>query len=96
MRAANLTAAVVIMLWLGLAISGRGLMRDALVDDVADWPTLASIDFHIVVPMLMAIALSTLAWLCNSVGRWPLALTLGSIACCGALLAFVLIMGGGV
>lgn len=96
MRAANITAAVTIVLWLGLAVLGRGDMRDVLVDDVADWPTLTVIDFSIVLPMSMATALLALAWFCNAVGRWPLALGLGSVACLAAIAPYLMIIGGGV
>ena len=96
MRAANITAAVAITLWLGLAVLGRDLMRDVLVDDVADWPTLTNIDFNIVLPMSMAMALLVWAWFCNAIGRWPLALGLASVASIAAILPYLMIIGGGV
>ena len=96
MRAANVTAAVAVVLWLGLAVLGRESMRDVLVDDIAAWPTLTSIDSSIVLPMSMATALLAWAWFCNTVGRWPLALGLASVACLAAILPYLMIIGGGV
>jgi hypothetical protein len=96
MRAANITAAVAVVLWLGLAALGRERMRDVLVDDVADWPTLTSIDFGIVLPLSIATALLAWAWFCNAVGRWPLALGLASVACLAAIFPYLMIIGGGV
>lgn len=96
MRAANITAAVAIVLWLGLAVLGRASLKGALVDDVANWPTLTNIDFSIVLPMLMATALLACAWFCNAVGRWPLALGLASAAGLAAILPYLMIIGGGV
>jgi hypothetical protein len=96
MRAANTTAAVAIVLWLGLALLGRASLKDTLVDDVPDWPTLTNIDFSIVVPMSFATALLACAWFCNAFGRWPLALGLASVACLAALFPYLMIIGGGV
>ena len=96
MRAANITAAVTIILWLGFAVLGRARMRSALVDDVADWPTLTNIDFSIVLPLAMATALLALAWFCNATKRSPLALGVGSVACLAAILPYLMIIGGGV
>ncbi len=96
MRVANITAAIAIVLWLGLAALGREGLRDALVDDVPDWPTLTNIDFSIVLPMTLAAALLTWAWFCNAFERWPLALLLASVACLAAILPYLMIIGGGV
>ena len=96
MRAANITAAVAIVLWLGLAVFGRDSLVDTLVDDVPDWPTMTTIDFNIVLPMSIAVALLAWAWFCNAVGRWPLALGLASVACLAAILPYLMIIGGGV
>jgi hypothetical protein len=73
MKTANITAAVAIVVWLGLAMLGRNLLVDTLVDDVADWPTITSIDFGIVLPM--SAALLARAWLCNGFLRRPWALS---------------------
>lgn len=94
MRAANITATVAILLWLALAMIGRDSLTDVLIDDVADWPTLTTIDFIIVLPMSVATALLGWAWLCNAFGK-PLALGLASVACLTAILPFLVIMGGG-
>ena len=96
MRAANIAAAIAIVLWLGLALLGRDSLRDVLVDDVADWPTMANIDFDIVLPMLVATALLACAWFCNAFGRWPLVLGLASVACLAAIFPYLAIIGGGV
>jgi hypothetical protein len=96
MRAANITAAVAIVLWLGLAVLGRGSLRDELVDDVPDWPTLTNIDFSIILPMWVATALLACAWFCNAFGRRPLALGLASVACLAAIPLYLMLIGGGV
>ncbi len=96
MRAANITAAVAIVLWLGLAALGRESLRNVLVDDVPEWPTLTNIDFSIVLPMSLATALLAFAWFCNALGRWPLALGLASVACLAAILPYLMIIGGGI
>ena len=75
---------------------GRDSLNDVLVDDVSDWPTLANIDFSIVLPMLVATALLGWAWFCNAFGRWPLALGLASVVCLAAILPYLMIIGGGV
>ncbi len=96
MGVANVAAAVAIALWLGLALLGRASLKDFLVDEVPDWPTLTNIDFSIVLPMSLAIALLAFAWFCNAFGRWPLALGLASVACFAAILPYLMIIGGGV
>jgi hypothetical protein len=96
MRAANITAAVAIVLWLGLAALGRESLKGFLVDDVPDWPTVKNIDFSIVLPMSIATALLAWAWFCNAIGRWPLALGLASVGCLAAILPYLMIIGGGV
>jgi hypothetical protein len=96
MRVANITAVLAIALWLWLALLGRGRLKDVLVDDVPDWPTLTNIDFMIVVPMLLATALLAFAWLCNALGRWSLALGLASVAFLAAIVPYLAIIGGGV
>lgn len=96
MRAANITAAVAIALWLGLAMLGRDGLNDFLIDDVPDWPTMTTIDFRIVIPVSVALALLSLAWLCNALRRWPLALGLASVACLALILPYLALSGGGV
>jgi hypothetical protein len=96
MRAANITAAVSIALWLGLAVLGRESLRNALVDDVPGWPTLTNIDFSIVLPMSLAMALLAWAWFCNTVWRRPLALGLASVASLAVIFPYLMIIGGGV
>ena len=96
MRAANITAAFAIVLWLGLAVLGRQTLIDFLVDDVADWPTMMSIDFSIVLPMSMASALLAWAWFCNTGERRPWALKLASVGMIAAILPYLMIFGGGV
>ena len=96
MRAANITAAVATVLWLGFAVLGRESLRDVLVDDVPDWPTLTNIDFSIVLPMSVAIALLACAWFCNAFGSRPSVLGLASVACLTAILPYLMIIGGGV
>lgn len=96
MRAANITAAVAIVFWLGLALLGRESLNDVLADQVPDFPTLATIDLSIVLPMLLAMALLAGAWFCNAFGRWTLALGLASVTCLAAILPYLMIIGGGV
>lgn len=96
MRTANITAGIAIALWLALAVLGRESMRGFLVDDVPDWPTLTSIDFSIVLPLSIAMALTAWAWFCNAVRRWALALGLASVACLAAILPYLMLAGGGV
>ena len=96
MRAANITSVVAIMLWLGLAMLGRESLKDVLADQVPDFPSLTTIDFSIVLPMLVATALLAWAWFCNTLGRWPLALGLAAVACLAAILPYLMIIGGGV
>ena len=95
MKTANITAAVAIVLWLGLAMLGRKLLIDVLVDD-SDWPTMTSIDFGIILPMSVAAALLAWAWLCNGFWRRPWALAAPSVMCLAAILPYLMIMGGGV
>ena len=96
MRVANITAAIAIVLWLGLVLRGRRSLEGVLVDQVPDFPTLTVIDFRMVVPLLMATALLAVAWLYNALGPWPLALGLVSVASLTAILPFLMIIGGGV
>lgn len=96
MKTANITSAVAIVLWLGLAMLGRDSLIDVLVDDVPDWPTMTSIDFGIVLPMSVATALLAWAWLCNGFLCRPWALAAPSVMCLAAILPYILVMGGGV
>lgn len=96
MRAANITAAVAIVLWLGLGMLGRESLKDFLVDDIPDWPSLRVIDFSIVLPMSVATALLAWAWFCNVFGRWPMALGLASVACLAGILPYLMLFGGGI
>ena len=96
MRAANISAAVTALLWLGLAMIGRESLRKSLADRVPDYPSLTTIDFSFVLPMLLVTALLTCAWFCNAFGRWPLALACASVTCLAAILPWLMISGGGV
>ncbi|WP_324262564.1 hypothetical protein U4960_05470 [Altererythrobacter sp. H2] len=96
MRVANISSAIVILLWLGLAFAGRNQLTPFLVDEVADWPTITSIDFVILLPLLMAMALLALACVCNASRRWPAALLVASFAWLIAILPYVIVSGGGV
>jgi hypothetical protein len=96
MRAANIISAIVIVLWLRLALSGRNELKPLLLDEIADWPTMTSIDAVILFPILMATALLAFAWICNASGRWAFALLAASFAWFVAILPYMAITGGGV
>ena len=96
MRAANITAAVAIVLWLGLALLGRESLKGVLTDDVPDFPSLRSIDFNIVLPIMVVTVLLAFAWFCNALQRWPLALGLASVAGLTLILPYLMFFGGGV
>lgn len=96
MKAANIISAIVVVLWLGLALTGRDRLKPFLVDEVADWPTMTSIDSAILFPILMAAALLAFAGACNASGRWSFALLAASFAWFVAILPYLAIAGGGV
>lgn len=96
MKTANITAAVAIVLWLSLAALGRNHLVEVLIDDVPDWPTITNIDFGIVLPMSVAVALLGWAWLCNGFMRRPWALAAPSIMCIATIIPYLMIIGGGV
>lgn len=96
MKTANIISAIVTVLWLGLAFAGRDSLKPLLMDEVADWPTMTSIDSVILFPILMATALLAFAWVCNASGRWPFALLVASFAWLVAILPYLVITGGGV
>ena len=96
MKAANLFSALVILIWLGLAFTGRSDLKPFLTDAVPDWPRMRSIDFAITLPILMATALSIFAWICNASGTRPSILALGSFAALASLAPYLVIFGGGI
>jgi hypothetical protein len=95
-RAANIISAIVMLLWLGLALTGRVRLQPFLVDEVADWPSMTSIDSSILFPILMATALLAFAYVCNASRRRPFALLAASFAWFIAILPYLAITGGGV
>ena len=96
MKAANISTAIVVLLWLGVAISGRNNLKPFLADGTADWPAMTSIDSVILFPILMAASLLALAWACNASARQPFLLLAASFAWFIAMLPYLAITGGGV
>ena len=96
MKLANIAAAIVITVWLWLAYQGHASLRPFLLDETPDWPTMTSIDSHILFPMLMAMALASFAFGCNALGRWPMVVAAASFASFAAILPYLAITGGGV
>lgn len=96
MRAANISSAIVVLLWLGLALSERNSLKPFLKDGTADWPAMTRIDSAILFPILMATSLLAFAWACNASARQPFLLLGLSFAWFIAILPYLAITGGGV
>ena len=94
MRAANTTAAVSILAWLGLAYIGMDLVRG--VAERVGSADIGQVEFYIAWPLLMAVVVLIGAWGCNAFRRWPRALALLSGISLVALLPYLLVYTGGV
>jgi hypothetical protein len=96
MRAANITAGIAATIWFAIAIIGRDLLRSVARQQVPGYPALGQIDFLLVWPLSIVIAVLICAWACNTLGRWAWALGLFSGLSLVALLPYLLVYGGGI
>lgn len=96
MRTANVLAAVAVCLWVGVAMVGRSLIDGVIDQRALGYPNLAQIDWSIVSPAFIALGVSTVAWICNWVRRWPVFLGAIAVVALIALLPFLAFSGGGV
>jgi len=94
MRAANITAVVAILAWLGLAFIGMGLV--AGVAERVGSADFEQVKFYIECPFFVTVVLLVGAWACNALRRWPWALGLLSAISLVALIPYLLVYTGGV
>lgn len=76
MRAANILTGAAVLLWLGLLFIGRDLVGGVVAQKAVGYPNTGQIDFLIVWPASVVIALLLCAWALNSLRRWPALLAL--------------------
>ena len=95
-RGANITGAIAATLWGGLFLVGRGGTYGIYRHGVGVFPVAGQIDFYIVIPLLMMIAVGGCAWLVNALQRWFTILGVVSLLALFALLPYLMGFGGGV
>ena len=94
MRAANITAAVSVLAWLGLALIGMDLVRG--VAERAGSANFEQVKFYIAWPLLVTVVVLVGAWACNGSRRWPWTLALLSATSLVALVPYLFLYTGGV
>jgi len=87
---------VACLLWLSLAIIGRGLTRDVYSQGPGLFPSAAQLDFYVLVPVASLVTVALCAWLVNGLQRWFDLLALLSGIALVALLPYMLLYTGGV
>jgi hypothetical protein len=95
-RAANIFAGVVIVLWFALALLGRDGLNSIVAQQALGYPNMGQINLYIFWPMFVVAALLACAWFCNAFHRWPWLLGLASGSSLVAMLPYLMVWGGGV
>jgi hypothetical protein len=94
MKAANISAGVVVALWLGLFHMGRSLIYGVYGHGRGVYPNSGQIDHYMVFPMLVVVTLLLTAWVCNMLkAAQPLAIICGLAV--AALLPYLFSYTGG-
>jgi hypothetical protein len=96
MRGANVLTGVAVLIWCGLLLVGRDLVGGVVAQKAVGYPSRGQIDFLLVWPAFVVLALLLLAWICNGLRRWAAVLTLLSGLALVAVLPYLFIYGGGV
>jgi len=96
MRGANITAAIAAMLWLLMLLGGHAGVGSVVGQHVLGYPNRGQIDYYIMVPCAVLLALGFTCWVCNALRRWPQFLVLAALASLLALCPYLLFYGGGV
>jgi hypothetical protein len=96
MRAANILTGATVLLWFGLLLIGRSLMSGVVTQEATGYPNMGQIDYYVVWPAVIVMALLACAWICNSLRRWPALLAIVSGVCLVLCGPYFLAYGGGV
>lgn len=96
MRTANILAGIAALGWFAMLWLGRDLVGGVVAQKVIGGPNVEQIDYGIVWPALVLVALLASAWTSNALRRWfgPLAVLSGVALV--ALLPYLAFAGGGV
>lgn len=96
MRGANILTGIAVLIWGGLLLVGRDLVGGVVAQKAVGYPNTGQIDFLIVWPAFVVLALLMGAWICNGLRRWPGLLALLSGVALAAVLPYLFVYGGGV
>ena len=96
MRRTNILTGIAVLIWFGLLVLGRDLVSGVVAQKALGYPNTGQIDFLIVWPASVVIALLLCAWICNGRRRWTQLLALLSGVSLLALLPYLFLYGGGV
>jgi hypothetical protein len=101
MRPANIVTMVIVALWSGLFIMGRGLAYGVYTHGVGVFPNSGQIDYYVLFPICMAALLTLVAWACNVFSRpssklWSSILLAFSVLSFGTLFPYLFFYTGGV
>ncbi len=96
MRLANILTGLAGLLWFGLFLLGWDLIKGVVARGVLGYPNAGQIEFYVVWPALVVMALTTSAWVCNGTRRWPRLLLASTGVSLAALLPFMFFYTGGV
>jgi hypothetical protein len=94
MRAANIVAAISALAWLAFGLTGMDLVSG--VAERVGGANVEQVRFYVVWPLLVALAVVTIAWVCNVFQRFSWALGIISTAALVVLLPYCAVSGGGV
>jgi hypothetical protein len=95
-RGANILAGIAVLIWSGLALIGRDLVSGVVAQKAVGYPNTGQIDFLMVWPAVVVVALLLAAWTCNGLRRWAVAFSLLSGIALVAVLPYLFVYGGGV
>lgn len=94
MRTANIITSISVALWLGMFYIGRSLVYGVYTHGKGVFPNSAQIDYYMVFPICVALALAVSAWIFNGL-RAAQPLVAMSILCLVALLPYLFLYTGG-
>lgn len=94
MRAANIIAAISALAWLAFALTGMGLVGG--VAERVGGANMGQVQFYVVWPLFVVLAVIATAWICNALQRLAWMLGIVSGVALVILLPYCAVSGGGV
>jgi hypothetical protein len=94
-RTTNILSGVAFAIWLALGLNGRTLLSGAVAQQAPGFPNSGQIDYYLAIPLLVAISILVVAWVCSAIKRLSWVQLILSVFALIALPVYMLAYTGG-